>query len=91
MRFERDNRWALGLGLGVLAAVAVGMLAGNDTVAEMDPFYTNLAAISERTSRDAEIVDASFVTPSDALPDTSDLSYGRGRADDGGYAVADMR
>jgi len=86
-----DNRWALGLGLGVLAAVGTGILAGNQTVAEMSPFYANLATVPDEADRGAGIVDASFVQPADALPEASDLSYGRGRADDDRYAVTDIR
>ena len=91
MRVESGNRWAFGLGLGVLAAVGTGILAGNQTVAEMNPFYANLAASADRADRGAEIVDASFVQPADTLPDTRDLSYGRGRADDDRYAVTNIR
>jgi hypothetical protein len=67
------------------------MLAGNETVAEMDPFYANLAMASDGAGRGAEIVDTSFVQPADPLPDASDLSYGRGRADDDRYAATDIR
>jgi hypothetical protein len=91
VRVDGSNRWALGLGLGVLTAVGTGILAGNQTVAEMNPFYANLAATSDGTYRGAEIVDASFVQPADTLPDTGDLSYGRGRADDDRYAATDIR
>jgi len=90
VRLDGPDRWALGLGLGVLAAVGTGMLAGNWTAAEMDPFYANLSA-PEGSIRGAEIVDASFVAPSDPLPDTNDLSYGRGRADDASYSPTDLR
>ena len=90
MRVDGSNRWALGLGLGILAAVGSGILAGNQTAAEMNPFYMNLAVASDGTVRDPEIVDASFVQPADALPDTGDLSYGRGRTDDDRYAVTDI-
>lgn len=91
MRVDGGNRWALGLGLGILAAVGTGVLAGNQTVAEMNPFYTNLAMASGGAGRDAEIVDASFVQSGDTLPDTGDLSYGRGRADGDRYAATDIR
>lgn len=91
MRVYRGNRWALGLGLGVLAAVGTGMLAGNQTVAEMNPFYANLATAPDGADRGVEIVDTSFVPPANALPDTGDLSYGRGRADDDRYAATDIR
>ncbi|MBW8841012.1 MAG: hypothetical protein JF608_04220 [Sphingomonadales bacterium] len=91
MRVDSGNRRAFGLGLGILAAVGTGIVAGNQTVAEMNPFYANLAATSDETYRGAEVVDASFVQPADALPDASDLSYGRGRADDDGYAATDIR
>lgn len=91
MRIDGGNRWALGLGLGVLAAIAGGMVAANDTVAAMNPFYTNQSIAAERPSRDAEIVDASFVQPNDALPDTGDLSYGRGHPDDMQYAAIESR
>lgn len=91
MRVDSGDRWALGLGLGILAAVGTGILAGNQTVAEMNPFYTNLAMASDRSDRGAEIVDASFVQPADTLPDTGDLSYGQGRADGDRYAATDMR
>lgn len=91
MRVDSGNRWALGLGFGVLAAVGTGILAGNQTVAEMNPFYTNLAMASDGTGRGTEIVDASFVQPADTIPDTGDLSYGRGRADDDRYAATDIR
>jgi hypothetical protein len=67
------------------------MLAGNQTVAEMNPFYANLATASAGADRGAEIADTSFVEPSDTLPDTGDLSYGRGRADDDRYAATDIR
>ena len=91
MRVDGNNRWALGLGLGILAAAGTGILAGNQTVAEMNPFYANLATAPDGAGRGAEIVDTSFVQPADALPDTGDLSYGRGRADDDRYAVTDIR
>ena len=91
MRIDGDNRWAFGLGLGILAAVGTGILVGNQTVAEMNPFYANLAAAADGTDRGAEIVDASFVQPADTLPDTGDLSYGRGRADDDHYTATDIR
>lgn len=90
MRLDGGNRWALGFGLGVLAAIGGGMMAGNQTVAEMDPFYANLT-VAEGSTRGAEIVDASFVAPNDALPDTRDLSYGVGRADDARYSATDTR
>ena len=91
MRVDGGNRWAFGLGLGILAAVGTGILAGNQTVAEMNPFYANLAASAAGADRGAEIVDASFVQPADTLPDTGDLSYGRGRGDDDRYAATDIR
>jgi hypothetical protein len=91
VRVDSGNRWALGLGLGILAAVGTGIVAGNQTVAEMNPFYANLAAAADGADRGAEIVDASFVQPADTLPDTGDLSYGRGRADDDRYAATDIR
>ena len=91
MRIDGGNRWALGLGLGVLAAIAGGMVAANETVAAMNPFYTNQSIAFDRSARDAEIVDTSFVQPNDALLDTGDLSYGRGRADDMQYAALDSR
>ena len=90
MRFDGRYRWALGLGLGVLAAVGTGMLAGNQTAAEMDPFYANLS-MADGSIRGTEIVDASFVAPYDALPDTNDLSYGRGRVDDASYSTTETR
>lgn len=90
MRLDGGNRWALGFGLGVLAALGAGMVAGNQTAAEMDPFYANLSA-GDGSVRGSEIVDASFVAPNDALPDTSDLSYGRGRVDDASYQATDAR
>jgi len=49
VRVDGGNRWALGLGLGVLAAVGTGILAGNQTVAEMNPFYANLAMAPDRS------------------------------------------
>jgi hypothetical protein len=91
MRIDGGNRWALGLGLGVFAAIAGGMVAANETVAAMNPFYTNQSLAAERSGRGAEIVDASFVQPNDALPDTGDLSYGRGQPDDMQYAAVDSR
>jgi hypothetical protein len=91
VRVDGGNRWALGLGLGVLAAVGTGILAGNQTVAEMNPFYVNLGLARDGADRGAEIVDASFVQSVDTLLDTGDLSYGRGRADDDGYAATDIR
>lgn len=91
MRVDGGNRWAFGLGLGILASVGTGILAGNQTVAEMNPFYANLAMASDGPLRGAEIVDASFVQPADTLPDTYDLSYGQGRTDDDRYAVTDIR
>ena len=91
MRIDGDNRWAFGLGLGILAAVGTGILVGNQTVAEMNPFYANLAMAPDRSDRGVEIVDASFVQPADTLPDTGDLSYGRGRGDDDRYAATDIR
>lgn len=91
MRVDGGNRWAVGLGLGALAAVGIGILAGNQTVAEMNPFYANLATMADRADRGTEIVDASFVQPADTLPDTGDLSYRRGRADDDRYAATDIR
>jgi len=91
VRVDGGNRWALGLGFGVLAAVGTGIVAGNQTVAAMNPFYTNLATASDGAGRGTEIVDASFVQPADAIPDTGDLSYGRGRADDDRYAATDLR
>jgi len=91
VRVESGNRWAFGLGLGVLVAVGTGILAGNQTVAEMNPFYANLATAADGAGRGAEIVDASFVQPADTLPDTRDLSYGRGRADGDRYAATDIR
>ena len=90
MRLDDGNRWMLGLGLGVLAAVGGGVLAGNQIAAEMDPFYANLAS-TDGSARGTEIVDASFVAPSDPLPDTGDLSYGRGWADDASYSTPDAR
>ena len=90
MRLDGGNRWTLGLGLGILAAVAGGMLAGNQTAAEMDPFYANLSTVDGPT-RGTEIVDASFVAPNDALPDTGDLSYGRKRVDDASYSATETR
>lgn len=90
MRIDGGNRWALGLGFGVLAAVGTGILAGNQTVAEMNPFYANLAMASDGALRGAEIVDASFVEPAGTLPDTGDLSYGRGRAVNEHYAATDV-
>lgn len=90
MRLDGGNRWALGLGLGVLAAIGGGMLAGNRTAAEMDPFYANLST-ADGSTRGTEIVDASFVAPNDALPDTGDLSYGRGRVDDASYSATETR
>lgn len=86
MRLDSGNRWALGFGLGVLAAIGGGMVAGNQTAAAMDPFYTNLTT-AEGSIRGAEIVDTSFVAPSEALPDTGDLSYGRGRTEDASYST----
>jgi hypothetical protein len=90
VRFDGRNRWALGLGLGVLAAVGGGMVAGNQTAAEMDPFYANLT-MADGSARGAEIVDASFVAPNDPLPDTRDLGYGRGRVDDASYSATETR
>lgn len=91
MRIDGGNRWALGLGFGVLAAIAGGMVAANDTVAAMNPFYTNQSIAFDRSGRDAEIVDTSFVQSNDALPDTGDLSYGRGEPDGMQYAAVDSR
>jgi hypothetical protein len=91
VRVDGRNRWALGLGLGILAAVGTGIVAGNQTVAEMNPFYADLAMRADGADRGVEIVDASFVQPDDTLPDTGDLSYGRGRADDDRYAAMDIR
>ena len=90
MRLDSGNRWALGLGLGILTAVGTGILAGNQTAAEMNPFYANLS-MADGSTRGTEIVDASFVAPNDALPDTNDLSYGRGRVDDASYSATDAR
>lgn len=91
VRIDDRDRWAFGLGLGALAAIAAGVLAGNRTAAEMDPFYANLTAASGASSRAAEVVDASFVGPADTLPDTADLAYRRGRPDDGQYEGPDLR
>jgi hypothetical protein len=88
--FDGRDRWAFGLGLGILVAVGTGILAGNQTAAEMDPFYANLTT-AEGSTRGTEIVDASFVAANDALPDTSDLSYGRGRVDNASYSTTETR
>lgn len=91
VQIDDRDRWAFGLGLGALVAIGAGVLAGNKTAAEMDPFYANLTAASAASSRAAEVVDASFVGPAITLPDTADLAYGRGRPDGGQNEDPDFR
>jgi len=85
VQFDARYRWALALGLGTLAAIGAGGIAGRQVAAEVNPFYANLA------TPEPEIVDASFTTPEDPPASTTDLSYGRGDARVGSDEVGGMR
>ncbi|MGN6819431.1 MAG: hypothetical protein ACTHJR_12245 [Sphingomonas sp.] len=82
MRWEERNRWALALGLGALAAIGAGTVAGQQVVDSLNPFYVHQAAADDAGP---EIVATSFTAPAEPSIGTGDLSYGRGESagDDG--------
>ena len=85
MQLDARYRWALALGLGTLAAIGAGGIAGRQVAAEVNPFYANLA------TRGPEIVDASFTAAEDPPVSTTDLSYGRGDPRSGNDETDGMR
>ena len=89
MRLDDRYRWPVTVGLGALAAIGAGMIAGQDVADQLNPFYTNLAA-REGIAAEPEIVATSFTAPSDSSVGTTDLSYGRGNAR-AGDGTSEMR